>query len=149
MAIVAFMLLTVVRVLAPALRAGASVTSQATTVPNPGPHGFSEMLYAFTSQANNNGSAFAGLTASGSFWATAGGICMWLGRYWIIVAVLAMAGSLARKKVIPVSAGTLPTDGPLFIVLLAGTVLLVGALTLVPALALGPIVEHLQLWGAS
>ena len=125
--------------------AAACLTSQATTVPNPGAHGFSEMLYAFTSQANNNGSAFAGLTASGSFWATAGGVCMWLGRYWIIVAVVALAGSLARKKLVPVSSGTLPTEGPLFVFLLAGTVLLVGALTLVPALALGPIVEHLQL----
>jgi K+-transporting ATPase ATPase A chain len=125
--------------------AAACLTSQTTTVPNAGAHGFSEMLYAFTSQGNNNGSAFAGLTASGPFWATAGGILMWLGRYWIIIAVLGLAGSLAKKKIVPTTSGTLPTDGPLFIVLLAGTVLLVGALTFVPALALGPIVEHLQL----
>ncbi|MBX3154916.1 MAG: potassium-transporting ATPase subunit KdpA [Deltaproteobacteria bacterium] len=110
---------------------------------NPGPHGFSEVLYAFSSQANNNGSAFAGLTASGDFYTTAGGICMWVARYWIIIPVLAIAGSLARKKTIPASAGTLPTDGPLFVVLLVGTVLLVGALTFVPALALGPIAEQL------
>ena len=92
---------------------------------------------------NNNGSAFAGLTASGTFYATAGGICMFVARYWIIIPVLAIAGSLARKKIVPPSAGTLPTDGPLFVLLLVGTVVLVGALTFVPALALGPIVEHL------
>ncbi len=112
---------------------------------NHGPHGFSEVLYAFTSQGNNNGSAFAGLTASGTFFATAGGICMWVARYWIIIPTLAIAGSLARKKIVPPSSGTLPTDGVLFVVLLAGTVLLVGALSFVPALALGPIVEHLFL----
>ncbi|MDX2089527.1 MAG: potassium-transporting ATPase subunit KdpA [Kofleriaceae bacterium] len=112
---------------------------------NPGPHGFSEILYAFSSMGNNNGSAFAGLTASKTFYATAGGICMFVARYWIIVPVLAIAGSLARKKIVPPSAGTLPTDGPLFVVLLVGTVLLVGALTFVPALALGPIAEHLQI----
>jgi K+-transporting ATPase ATPase A chain len=116
---------------------------------NPGPHGFSEVLYAFSSMANNNGSAFAGLTASQTFFATAGGVCMFVARYWIMIPVLAIAGSLARKKVVPVSAGTLPTDGPLFVVLLIGTVLLVGALTFVPALALGPIVEHLQLHGVT
>ncbi len=116
---------------------------------NPGPHGFSEILYAFSSMANNNGSAFAGLTASKTFFATAGGICMFVARYWIIIPVLAIAGSLARKKSIPPSSGTLPTHGPLFVLLLVGTVLLVGALTFVPALALGPIVEHLQLVGGS
>jgi len=114
---------------------------------NPGAHGFSEMLYAFLSASNNNGSAFGGLTASGTFYATAQGICMWLGRYWIMVPVLAIAGSLARKKIVPASSGTLPTDRPLFVILLAGTVVLVGLLTFVPALALGPIVEHLQLHG--
>jgi K+-transporting ATPase ATPase A chain len=113
-------------------------------VGNPGPHGFSEMLYAFSSAANNNGSAFAGLDASGSFYATGLGLCMLVGRYWVIVPVLAVAGSLARKNTVPASAGTLPTDTPLFVLLLAGTVLLVGALTFVPALALGPLVEHLQ-----
>ncbi len=112
---------------------------------NGGAHGFSEMLYAFLSQANNNGSAFAGLTASGTFYATAGGIAMWVGRYWIMIAVLAIAGSLARKKVIPPSAGTLPTDNATFVFMLTGTILLVGALSLLPALALGPIALHLQL----
>jgi K+-transporting ATPase ATPase A chain len=116
---------------------------------NTGPHGFSEVLYAFSSMGNNNGSAFGGLTASKSFYATAGGICMFVARYWIIVPVLAIAGSLARKKIVPASSGTLPTDGPLFVLLLAGTVILVGALTYVPALALGPIIEHLQLAGAA
>lgn len=110
-----------------------------------GPHGFSELLYGFTSQANNNGSAFAGLTASGPFWATAGGLAMLVGRYLVIVCALAVAGALARKKVVAASAGTLPTEGPLFVGLLVGTVLLVGALTFLPALALGPVVEHLRL----
>ncbi|HET7500063.1 MAG TPA: potassium-transporting ATPase subunit KdpA [Kofleriaceae bacterium] len=112
---------------------------------NHGPHGFSEVLYAFVSQGNNNGSAFAGLTASGTLFATAGGICMWVARYWIIIPTLAIAGSLAKKKIVPPSSGTLPTTGPLFVILLVGVVLLVGALSFVPALALGPIVEHLAL----
>ena len=112
---------------------------------NHGPHGFSEVLYAFTSQGNNNGSAFAGLTASGTFFATAGGICMFVARFWIVIPTLAIAGSLAKKKIVPPSSGTLPTTGPLFIGLLVGVVLLVGALSFVPALALGPIVEHLIL----
>jgi K+-transporting ATPase ATPase A chain len=112
---------------------------------NHGPHGFSELLYAFVSQGNNNGSAFAGLTASGTFFATAGGISMWISRYWIIIPTLAIAGSLARKKIVPPSSGTLPTDGPLFVALLVGVVLLVGALSFVPALALGPLVEHFLL----
>ncbi|MBW4053702.1 MAG: potassium-transporting ATPase subunit KdpA [Proteobacteria bacterium] len=116
-------------------------------VANPGAHGFSEILYAFTSASNNNGSAFAGLSADTAFYNTALGLAMWLGRFWPIVAVLAVAGSLAAKKRIPVTAGTMPTHGPTFIILLIGTVLLVGALTFVPALALGPIVEHLILWG--
>jgi K+-transporting ATPase ATPase A chain len=114
-------------------------------VANPGTHGFSEILYAFSSGSNNNGSAFAGLTASSPFYCTALGICMLVGRYWVIVPILAIAGALARKKLVPVSSGTLPTHTPLFISLLAGTVVLVGALTFIPALALGPIVEHLQL----
>jgi len=116
---------------------------------NSGPHGFSEILYAFSSMGNNNGSAFAGLTASKTLFATAGAICMFVARYWIIVPVLAIAGSLARKKSVPPSSGTLPTDGPLFVLLLVGTVVLVGALTFVPAVALGPIVEHLQMTGVS
>jgi len=111
---------------------------------NPGAHGFSEILYAFTSAGNNNGSAFAGLSANTPFYNTALGIVMWLGRFWPIVAVLAIAGSLAAKKRIPVTTGTMPTHGPLFVVLLIGTVLLVGLLTFVPALALGPIVEQLM-----
>ena len=110
---------------------------------NPGTHGFSEVLYAFSSAANNNGSAFAGLSANTPFYNIALGIAMWLGRFWIIVPVLAMAGTFAAKKRLPVTAGTLPTHGPLFVVLLIGSVLLVGALTYIPALALGPIAEHL------
>jgi K+-transporting ATPase ATPase A chain len=113
---------------------------------NPGAHGFSEILYAFSSGAANNGSAFAGITASGRFYAVAIAVAMFIGRYWLIVPVLAIAGSLARKNAVPATAGTLPTHGPLFVVLLAGTVVLVGALTFFPALALGPIAEHLQLY---
>jgi potassium-transporting ATPase potassium-binding subunit len=112
---------------------------------NPGAHGFSEILYAFSSGSNNNGSAFGGITVNGTFYAVAIGICMLIGRYWVIVPVLAIAGALARKKAIPPSAGTLPTHTPLFVALLVGTIILVGALTFIPALALGPIVEHLQL----
>jgi K+-transporting ATPase ATPase A chain len=117
------------------------------TLGNPGAHGFSEILYAFSSGSGNNGSAFGGITVSGVFYATAIGLCMLIGRYWIIVPVLAIAGSLAAKKAVPASAGTLPTHTPLFVVLLAGTVVLVGALTFFPALALGPIVEHFILYG--
>jgi K+-transporting ATPase ATPase A chain len=116
-------------------------------VSNPGAHGFSEILYAFTSASNNNGSAFAGVSVNTPFYNTALGLCMWLGRYWPIVAVLAIAGSLAAKKRVPVTSGTMLTYGPTFVILLIGTVLLVGALTFVPALALGPVVEHLTLWG--
>jgi K+-transporting ATPase ATPase A chain len=123
-----------------------SVQAGQAGVANPGAHGFSEILYAFTSAGNNNGSAFAGLSADTLFYNTALGLAMWLGRFWPIVAVLAVAGSLAAKKRIPVTEGTMPTHGPTFIVLLIGTVLLVGALTFVPALALGPIIEHLMLW---
>jgi K+-transporting ATPase ATPase A chain len=115
-------------------------------VANPGAHGFSEILYAFSSAGNNNGSAFAGISANTPFWNVALALTMWLGRFWPIVVVLAVAGSLAAKKRIPVSDGTMPTHGPTFVVLLIGTVLLVGALTFVPALALGPIVEHVMLW---
>ncbi|NUO51428.1 MAG: potassium-transporting ATPase subunit KdpA [Polyangiaceae bacterium] len=117
------------------------------TLGNPGAHGFSEILYAYSSMANNNGSAFGGLTASGSFYATTGGIAMLIARYWVIVPVLAIAGSLAKKKIVPASPGTLPTHTPLFVGLLCGTIVLVGALTFIPALALGPIVEHLQMMG--
>jgi K+-transporting ATPase ATPase A chain len=125
-----------------------SVADGKAGVANPGAHGFSEILYAFTSAGNNNGSAFAGLSANTPFYNTALGIVMWLGRFWPIAAVLAIAGSLAAKKRVPVTAGTMLTYGPTFIILLIGTVLLVGALTFVPALALGPIVEHLVMWGA-
>jgi K+-transporting ATPase ATPase A chain len=116
------------------------------TVANPGAHGFSEILYAFSSAGNNNGSAFAGLGANTPFYNVMLGIAMWLGRFGVIVPVLAIAGSLAAKKRIAVTEGTLPTHGPLFVLLLIGTVLLVGLLNYVPALALGPVVEHLVLW---
>jgi K+-transporting ATPase ATPase A chain len=112
---------------------------------NPGAHGFSEILYAISSAANNNGSAFAGLSANTPFYNTLLAVVMWFGRFAFIVPVLAIAGSLAAKKRIEVTSGTLPTHGPLFVALLIGTVVLVGALTYVPALALGPIVEQLQL----
>lgn len=112
---------------------------------NAGAHGFSEILYAFSSGSNNNGSAFAGIAVSSRFYTIAIGICMLIGRYWVIVSVLAIAGALGKKKVIPKNAGTLPTHTPLFVGLLVGTVILIGALTYIPALALGPIVEHLQL----
>jgi K+-transporting ATPase ATPase A chain len=114
-------------------------------IANPGIHGFSEILYAFSSASNNNGSAFAGLSANTPFYNTALGFAMLFGRYWLAVPVLAIAGALARKKLVPTGAGTLPTHTPLFVGLLVGVVILVGALTFVPALALGPIVEHLTL----
>jgi K+-transporting ATPase ATPase A chain len=113
---------------------------------NPGAHGFAEVLYAFTSAGNNNGSAFGGLSSNTPFYNLVLALVMWVGRFGVIVPVLAMAGSLAAKKRIAVTAGTLPTHGPLFVALLIGTVLLVGLLNYVPALALGPIVEHLTLW---
>lgn len=112
---------------------------------NPGAHGFSEILYAFSSAAGNNGSAFAGLSANSPFYNIALGIIMLFGRFGIILPILAMAGSLAAKKSVPATVGTLPTHTPLFVLLLIATILLVGALTFVPALALGPIVEHLQM----
>jgi K+-transporting ATPase ATPase A chain len=115
-------------------------------VANPAAHGFSEILYAFTSAANNNGSAFAGLSANTPFYNTMLAIAVWFGRFGVIVPVLAIAGSLAAKKRLAVTAGTMPTHGMLFIVLLIGTVLLVGLLNYVPALALGPVVEHLVLF---
>ncbi|MFZ1101093.1 MAG: potassium-transporting ATPase subunit KdpA, partial [Steroidobacteraceae bacterium] len=123
-----------------------SLDAGRSAVGNPGAHGFSEILYAFSSAGNNNGSAFAGISANTPFYNVALALVMWLGRFWPIVAVLAVAGSLAAKKRIPASEGTMPTHGPTFVVLLIGTVLLVGALTFVPALALGPIVEHVMLW---
>ncbi|CAM7792618.1 potassium-transporting ATPase subunit KdpA [Lelliottia nimipressuralis] len=112
---------------------------------NPGIHGFSEVLYAVSSAANNNGSAFAGLSANSPFWNCLLAFCMFVGRFGVIVPVLAIAGSLVSKKIQPTSTGTLPTHGALFIGLLIGTILLVGALTFIPALALGPVAEHLSL----
>jgi len=112
---------------------------------NPGPHGFSEVLYAFSSTGNNNGSAFAGLSANTPFYNTALGIAMFFARYWLAIPTLAIAGSLAGKKLVPPGAGTLPTHTPLFVALLIGVVVIVGALTFIPALALGPIVEHLMM----
>ena len=110
---------------------------------NPGAHGFSEILYAFSSGANNNGSAFGGLTVNGPFYASAMTLSMLIGRYWVMIPVLAIAGSLARKRAVPPSVGTLPTHTPIFFGLLVATVVLIGALTFMPALALGPLVEHL------
>ena len=115
-------------------------------IQNPGPHGFSEGLYALSSAANNNGSAFAGLSANTPFYNVLLAVAMWFGRFGVIVPVLAIAGSLAAKKRLEVTGGTLPTHGPLFVLLLIGTVLLVGLLNYVPALALGPVVEHLMLF---
>jgi K+-transporting ATPase ATPase A chain len=112
---------------------------------NPGAHGFSEVLYAFSSAGNNNGSAFAGFGANTPFYNTLLGFAMLLARYGVMIPVLAIAGALAAKKIVPASAGTLPTHTPLFVLLLIGTVIVVGALTFVPALALGPVVEHLQM----
>jgi K+-transporting ATPase ATPase A chain len=116
-------------------------------VANPGAHAFSEILYAFSSAGGNNGSAFGGLSANTPFYNTALGVCMFFGRYWIIIPVLALAGSLVRKKKVPEGPGTLPTHAPMFILFLIGVVVIIGALTFVPALALGPIVEHLILLG--
>ncbi len=112
---------------------------------NPGPHGFSEVLYAFSSAGNNNGSAFAGLNANTAFYNLTLGLAMLIARFWTTIPVLAIAGSLARKKRIPVGAGTLPTHTPLFIVWIIAVVIIVGALTFIPALALGPMVEHLRM----
>jgi K+-transporting ATPase ATPase A chain len=113
---------------------------------NKGAHGFSEMLYAFSSMGNNNGSAFAGLGANNPFYNLTGGLAMLFARYWLAIPTLAIAGSLAQKKRVPASAGTLPTHTPLFVCMLIGVVIIVGVLTFVPALALGPIVEHLMLF---
>ncbi|WP_428560264.1 MAG: potassium-transporting ATPase subunit KdpA [Solidesulfovibrio sp. DCME] len=125
-------------VLAPGARAA---------VANPGIHGFSELLYAFSSMGNNNGSAFAGLSANAPYFNLVGAACMFLGRFWLAVPVLAMAGSLGAKRIVPQGAGTLPTHTPLFVGLLVAVVLVVGALTFIPALALGPVAEHLAMIG--
>ncbi|OGT42310.1 MAG: potassium-transporting ATPase subunit KdpA [Gammaproteobacteria bacterium RIFCSPHIGHO2_12_FULL_40_19] len=117
------------------------------SISNPGAHGFTEILYAFTSMGSNNGSAFAGLNANTNFYNLLGGVAMLFGRYWIAIPTLAIAGSLAAKKIIPNSSGTLVTHTPLFIVLLICVIFILGALSFLPAIALGPIVEHLMFWG--
>ena len=109
---------------------------------NSGPHGFSEMLYAYSSGTGNNGSAFAGLTANAPWWNTTLGIAMLFGRFIMIIPIIALAGNLAQKKLVPAGAGSFPVSGTTFVILLVGTILIVGALTFVPALGLGPIVEH-------
>jgi K+-transporting ATPase ATPase A chain len=115
------------------------------TIFNPGPHGFSEVLYAFSSAAGNNGSAFAGLGVNNLFYNIALGVVMFISRYWLAIPVLAIAGSLARKKTVMAGAGTLPTHSPLFVAWLIGVILIVGALSFIPALSLGPIVEQVGL----
>ena len=116
-------------------------------IANPGAHGFSEILYAFSQAANNNGSAFAGLSANTFFYNVALGITILIGRYWVAIPALAIAGALAKQKIVPASSGTLPTHTPLFVIMLISVILIVGSLTFLPSLALGPIVEHLQLFG--
>src|SRR5258707_5384432 len=127
-------------------------TAVATVVPaaaaatnNAGPHGFSEILYLYTSSTGNNGSAFAGISANSLFYNLTGAVAMFIGRFWMIIPAMAIAGSLAAKKSVPPSAGTFPTTGGLFIGLVVGVILIVGGLTFFPALALGPIVEHLAM----
>ena len=112
---------------------------------NTGPHGFSEVLYAYTSQAANNGSAFAGLTGNTLFYNVSGAIAMFIGRFWMIIPAMAIAGSLAQKRTVAASSGTFPTTGGLFVGLLVGVIIIVGGLTFFPALALGPIAEHLAM----
>jgi K+-transporting ATPase ATPase A chain len=121
------------------------VPAGTSSVANPAVHGFSEILYAFSSAGNNNGSAFAGLTANEPFYNVTLGLAMLVARYWLMIPTLAIAGSLAKKKLVPAGPGTLPTHTPLFVVFLICVIVLVGALTFFPALALGPIVEHLQM----
>jgi K+-transporting ATPase ATPase A chain len=127
-------------------------TAVATLVPsaiastaNPGPHGFSEILYAYTSQTGNNGSAFAGLNANTMFYNVTGALAMLVGRFWMIIPTMAIAGSLAAKKTVPPSSGTFPTTGSLFVGLVVGVIVIIGGLTFFPALALGPIVEQLSI----
>jgi K+-transporting ATPase ATPase A chain len=119
------------------------VPSAVAATNNPGPHGFTEVLYAYTSQTGNNGSAFAGLNANTLFYNVTGAVAMFVGRFWMIIPTMAIAGSLAAKKSIPASAGTFPTTGGLFVGLVVGVIVIVGGLTFFPALALGPIVEQL------
>ena len=119
--------------------------SAVASIANTGPHGFSEILYAYTSAAANNGSAFGGLTGNTAWYNITLGIGMWMGRFFVIIPALAIAGSLVAKKTVPESAGTFPTHGGLFVGLLVGVILIVGGLTFFPALAVGPIVEHLAI----
>ena len=126
---------------------GAVTTAGVSATTNPGSHGFTEILYAFTSMGNNNGSAFSGLNADTDFYNLLGGVVMLIGRYWVAVPLLAIAGSLVQKRQIPESSGTLATHTSLFLILLVGVIILIGALSFLPALALGPIVEQLMLWG--
>ena len=121
------------------------IPSAVASMGNPGPHGFTEVLYAYTSQTGNNGSAFAGLTGNTLWYNTTGGIAMLVGRFWMIIPAMAIAGSLAAKKIVPASAGTFPTTGGLFVGLVVGVILIIGGLTFFPALALGPIAEHLAM----
>ena len=116
-----------------------------TALSNAGPHGFSEALYAYVSATGNNGSAFAGLSANTPFWNSTLGLAMFIGRFLMIIPMLAIAGSLAAKKIVPTSAGTFPTDGGLFVGLVIGVILITGGLTFLPSLALGPVVEHLAM----
>jgi K+-transporting ATPase ATPase A chain len=122
-----------------------STAAGTSTIANPGPHGVSEVLYAFSSAAGNNGSAFAGIGVNTHFWNIALALTMLIGRFWMILPVLAIAGSLAKKKLIPESVGTLRTDGPVFVGLLIAVIIVIGALSFMPALALGPAVEHLMM----
>jgi K+-transporting ATPase ATPase A chain len=119
--------------------------SAVASMANGGPHGFSEVLYAYTSAAANNGSAFGGLSGNTPWYNITLGITMWVGRFFVVIPALAIAGSLVAKKTVPASAGTFPTDGPLFVGLLVGVILIVVGLTFFPALAIGPIVEHLAM----
>lgn len=145
MASIAVLIMPLIVLLSTAI---ASVTTAGiSSIANPGMHGFSEILYAFTSMGNNNGSAFAGLNANTPFYNLVGGFMMLISRYWIAIPAIAIAGSLARKKIIPQTSGTLATHTPLFIILLISVTILIGALSFLPALALGPIVEQLNLWG--
>jgi len=121
------------------------IPSAVASMANPGPHGFSEVLYAYVSQTGNNGSAFAGLTGNTPFYNLTGAVAMFIGRFWMIIPAMAIAGSLAAKKSVPPSAGTFPTTGGLFIGLVVGVILIIGGLTFFPALALGPVVEQLAM----
>ena len=121
------------------------VPSAVASMNNPGPHGFTEVLYAYISQTGNNGSAFAGLNGNTLFYNLSGAVAMFVGRFWMIIPTMAIAGSLAGKKLVPASSGTFPTTGGLFVGLVVGVIVIVGGLTFFPALALGPIVEQLAI----